>query len=219
MAELATISLFSDANLLHYYRLEDVSDNKGSSNLTNNNTVAFNPAKYTNGADFGASNPNKYLSRTDAIGITNATNWAVPFWVKLQTEIGAGNYTFFNINFPTSSYCQLYYSYNAGTRRLVVDQGGGGPTYNITLGTANFYHMVMMRNGANVYLYINGTQVASGALGTAGGGLNTFGIGADGAGSNPSSAIIDDLGVFNRYLTDAEILTLYKEQSGFLAIL
>jgi hypothetical protein len=86
-AELFTTSLFADASLVAYWRLENTSDSKGSRTLTNNNTVAFNSAKFNNGADGGATNTNKYLSlAADTLGMTYTGAKSFSLWLKLTTE-------------------------------------------------------------------------------------------------------------------------------------
>src|ERR1035437_6003654 len=92
-SELFTSGLFNDASLVSYYRLESTADAKGSNTLTNNNTVAFNAAKFNNGGDQGASNTNKYLSRADALGLNGSNPFSRSYWIKLQTEIASATQT------------------------------------------------------------------------------------------------------------------------------
>src|SRR5271157_4207076 len=71
------------------WRLEDLTDASGNANtLTNTNSVAFNPARFGNGADFGASNTTKELYVSSNLGITNG-NVTLSVWARQDTEIGA----------------------------------------------------------------------------------------------------------------------------------
>ena len=101
MPQLLNTPLFSDANLVHYYKLENTSDSKGSNTLTNVNSVAFNAAKFGNGADFGASNTTKELYSTVAPEIDGGAGTLI-FWVKLQTEIASGAYCLGHVGNDTS---------------------------------------------------------------------------------------------------------------------
>lgn len=215
MPEIASLSLASDADLISYYRLENVSDSKGSNTLTNNNTVAFNTAKYGLGADFGASNTNKYLSRADNLGIAGNSDLSFSFWYKGQTEIGSGVYTFFVHTSTTTAdrYIQLNYEYNGGTLRLALDAAGTSTTFNVALGTSVFNHIVVTRNvaGNAAKVYLNNVEVISSTVGSGAGGSNAFSMGASTVGGNPTSAIFDDFAVFDRVLTPAEVSTIYTD--------
>ena len=53
---LTTNTFLKDPSLQAYYKLENTNDSKGSNNLTNYNSVAFNAAMFGNGADMGSAN-------------------------------------------------------------------------------------------------------------------------------------------------------------------
>lgn len=217
MAELIGTSLFADANLQAYYRLADANDSKNSNTLTNNNTVAFNAALFGNGGDLGASNADKYLSRAANI-VAGTSDLSVSFWVKLQTEIGAGYYTFTEIDTTTGAdrYFSLAYNYNTGTRRLELDVAGTLISYNITMGTSLWYHIVAIRNvgGGVTKLYVDNVERAAGAVGTTAAGATRYTIGAHPNPTNFASAIFDDFAIFNKVLSVAEIATLYNPAAG-----
>ena len=219
MAQISQTSLFTDANLLAYYKLEDVSDSKGANTLTNNNTVTFTGAKFGNGANLGASNTNKSLSRAANLGINGNSDATFSFWINLLAEITVGTWELFVHLSQTGAdrYLQLSYDYNAGTRRLRIDVAGTTIIYTITLGTTNFYHIVVTRNvgGNSCHLWVNGVDVANGTVGSTIGGANAFYLGANSA-SDFSSALYDDMGCFNRVLTSTEIGLLYNDNSGIL---
>lgn len=222
MAELNSLSLLSDANLQAYYRLEDINDSKDSHTLTNNNTVAFNAAKYNNGADFGASNTNKSLYRATNFTIDGGAN-TFSCWVKLTTEIGSGKYSIFDhrSSATTNIITSIDYEYNAGTRRLtfhrvklsVVDNA---INYTITLGTTAYYHLAITYNATDIIAYVNAVNV--GTIGSTGNGTGAqsaqFSLGSTIDPVQFLSGIIDDTAIFDRALTAAEILTVFIDQGG-----
>jgi len=221
--EIAGTRFADYADLEAYYKLEDVSDSSGNGRtLTNNGTTTFAAAKFSNGADLGASNSTKYLSINNNLGINYGGAQSAIFWVKLSTEIGTGAYQFFDRrNANTSGIQQIQYQYNGGTRRLCWerynDKNGNNPKfyYNLTMGTTNWYQIAYVYDGTNMYGYVNGIlvgQLASTAydgLGT-GAYANGFAIGAWVGGGNYTSGIFDDYAVFSRALTSDEIYSLYK---------
>ncbi|GEM_PF-1254707 len=231
--ELYSTSFFNDANLRAYYRLEDVNDAKNSYHLTNTNSVAFNAAKFNNGADFGSTDADKNLATSSNLGITSYDSAiTISLWVKLNTEIASGQCAFVeHILGESSNYLgyTIMYQYNGGTRRLGFYRERNGVVgyydyYNITLGTSAWYHLVFTYdstvNGGTFLGYVNGVQQTS-HTSTAGNGtfdsnlITKFVLGASWNGystgtSNNSLAIIDDVAVFNRALTAQEISNIYN---------
>ncbi len=216
MAELASLSLVSDANLVSYYKLEDTSDSKGSNTLTNNGSATFTSARYNNGANYGSANSTKWLSRADQLGIAGNSDLSVSMWVKLTDEITSGTYTIFEHLSTTTAnrYIACNYNYNSGTPQLDVNASAGThATYTITLGTSVFHHIVVTRNVAGnvLTLYVDGASVATGTVGTDTDGNNNFSIGASRAGLRFLSGVQDDVAVFNRVLTPTEVSTIYAD--------
>lgn len=222
--ELASTPLFSSANLIAYWKLEDVNATVGGFTLTNNNTVTFGAAKFNNGADFGSANTNKYLSISNDLGITNGS-MSVSFWVKLNAEIASSEWAFFDkADGGTNVRYWIQYEYNSGTRRLVFEREKSGTadqnaTYNITLGTSSFYHIVMTYDGATITGYVNGVSVATAsASGNGSSGASDYtNIGRRGSNSRYASCIIDDVAVFNTAITSAQVTELYVGAGKFFS--
>ncbi len=225
MAEIISIpSLISDSGLKALCRLEpggtflrDISNN--TLTLTNNNSVAQDSGAFGGAANFGVVNTNKNLSVSNDLGITNGAI-TISLWVKLNTEIAADQWSFcFKGDGGTHVTYGIIYEYNAGIRRVGFQRiregvAGDGPYYNIALGTSNWYHLVMTYDGSNVRGYLNGALVggptSSSGNGSAGG-SDKFTIG--GEASWYASCMIDDVSIFNRALTAAEIETIYLSQT------
>ncbi len=224
MAEIKTISLFRDANLQGYWRCEDVNDSSSHAlTLTNEGSVTFTSAKFFNGANMGTPNTTNYLDELTNNLNVDGTAITISLWIKLLAEIGAGTFGFANQqSLASHTFNIMYYEYNGGTPRLAFQRYkngvGGDISYGTaTLGTSKFNHIVYVYDNTNVRGYLNGvnvaTNVAASGSGSSGGG-NGFQIGRDPFG-NLVPAIIDDVAVFNRVLTDAEILNIYNAGGGF----
>jgi hypothetical protein len=221
MAEGLSLSLASDANLKAYYKLESTADT-GPNNytLTNNGTVTFSAGKYNNAANFGSSNSAKYLSTTNPMGITTGA-LSISLWVKMLAEINTGGYALAaHSNTDKTVESIVTYQYNSGTRRFRFSRFKPPATsdavnYEVDAGTANFYHLVYSYDGTNLSAYVNGALAGStAASGTGTGGPDTgVYIGRDAYVASYSSALIDDVMIFNRGLTSGEASSLYADGS------
>jgi hypothetical protein len=91
-------------NLRAYYKLENLNDLSGNGfTLTNNNSVAFNQGKFTNGADFGSSGTNKGLTyESNVFSALKVNNLQVMFWFKLNSTANTSR-DMVLFNFNTSS--------------------------------------------------------------------------------------------------------------------
>lgn len=220
-AEFSTLSLASDANLVSYYKLEDISDETANNHdLTNNGTVTFGAAVFNNGGDLGESNSSKWLSIADNLGVAGNGDACIAGWVKLKTEIGSGTYILFQhlSNSGADRYLEINYEYNAGTRRISVNASESNTiVHNLTMGTSDFYHIAINRSSANaVELFINGVSIGTDTGGTSGGGnTNYFSMGRHATVSTGHASVIyDDVAVFNRVLLAKEIESIYTGIEG-----
>ena len=234
--ELFSMSLYNNANLQAYYRLEDLTDSEDSGtdyDLVNTNSVAFNAAQFTNGADFGASDGDKNLATSSDLGMGGYDDAiTISLWVKLNTEITTGKYEFLNKTLGPNTNVIGYsvvYEYNAGTPRVGFWRERHGVVgyldyYNVTLGTSGWYHLVLTFDPAvssgTMKGYINAVERTTRAS-CAGNGANDanlvtkLAIGASWSGystgtANNALAIIDDVAIFNRALTATEISDIYN---------
>lgn len=218
MAELFGTSLFSDANLVSYYRLSDVSDSKGSNTLTNNNSVTFEQGKYSNGAN--CSGATKSLQSNATFGISGGAI-SIPFWVRAVNEISSGSWPLiWKTENTNKTRIGINYEYNGGTRRLAFfrDRVGIGQTttyYTITLGTILFYHICLTYDGATIRGYVNGLEVTStGASGSGSGGtLDRLFFNVDDS-TSFGSFFFDDAAIFSDSLTATEVKILASDAGG-----
>lgn len=219
-------------SLASYWKLDESSGNASDATssvrtLTNNGTTAYAAAKINNGADFGATNSTKYLNRTGSYVVSDGS-CSFSFWVKQQTEIASGTQNLI-ILVSQSTFLSVGYEYNAGSRRIRLTRSRNNlayvyADYTVTLGTANYYHVVGTYDGTYINLYVNGALITSTAASgngttnwTPGGGF--FVVGAmcdanDGSISQHSSSFIDEVGVWSKALSLSEVTTLYGGGSG-----
>jgi len=217
--ELYNSSLFSDANLVAYYRLENVNDSKSSYTLTNAGTTPFNAALFGNGADQGSSNTTKYLYRTDVLGFnTNGNNNITVVWRMKFNSLpasGTGMSTIFFALDPSSG-SRYFYRPGYGNTAGVYTMSYRGITYTFsgTPSTTEYYYFAFTSTTGQVNkLYVNGELVGTTTQNDNATATNTprFAIGASvfNAGSfDHSSCIYDDVAIFSRVLSQEEIQSL-----------
>lgn len=220
MAALANTTLINDANLVSYYKLEDTSDSKGANTLTNNASVVFNPAKFANGADMGSANTTKYLSVAGNLGISG-TAMSIALWIKLSAEIASSSWYFASQVSNTSDVGNfIRYDYNAGVQQVAFQRLRAGISADevvktITLGTSLFHLIVYSYDGTTVRGYVDNNAAVT--IASAGNGstpqTDELQIGTRTA-SGFTSGIFDDVSVFSRALTAAEVLTLYTDSAS-----
>lgn len=220
--ELAKSRFYRESNLRAYYHFNSdvITDDSGNGyTLTNTGSVANSTAKFGNGADLGASNTTKYLSIASDLGISSG-NITFGGWVKLNTEITSSLWRIlYKSNSTISVDQEIYYEYNAGTRRLTWMRRKWGSAdnifyYNLALGTSNWVHIAYTYDGATVRGYVNGKLVGSVASSGngAGGPATAFGVGIyPSTPANFASALFDDVAVWNRTLSNKEIAELYQD--------
>jgi hypothetical protein len=212
---------------LGLYHLENTTDASGNGNtLTNTGSVAFNPAKFGNGADFGSSGNSKRLTTANALG-WNGGNITMSCWAKLNAEITSSYYVFLNIEHVTTrSAMRMFYDYGSGTRRLYFGRTKLGVadnilTYNLTMGTSNWYHFLMTFDGSNCRIYVNGAlvgTVASSGNGTFTSFSDAFNIGNTGT-TYLNGHMVDLTFIQNRVWSASEIQKYYTYAKGRFGII
>ena len=216
-AQFGSLTLRNDVNLQAYYKLEDVTDEVGANDLTNNNSCTFVAAKFNNGVSGGTTDANKSLTIASSLGYGGGA-YAISLWLKLNTEIASGNYDITEItDVATDTSLILSYEYNGGTRqlnfqRLRAGVAGDSDVYTVTLGTTDINHLVITYDGSTVKGYLNNVEVASVAsTGNGSSALTAVFALLEGrtVGTNNTLGIIDDVALFDRNLTAAEVTSIY----------
>lgn len=199
-------------------------DSSGNANhLTNVNQVAETTGKYGGAGDFEASS-SQYLYCGDSASLDISTAITIAGWIKPES-IGTnhiiikgrqdnGSNTNYGFNIQDTDELRFYY-YNSAYQ-LYVTSGAGVVTGVWQHVAATF----TFGTGSSIKIYVNGSAVASGSW-TSGTGnvaavtnnerLQVGTIRSTTAVTEMYDGVIDDLCVFSRVLTPAEILQLYQE--------
>jgi hypothetical protein len=157
---------------------------------------------------------NLELNPTNAITISA--------WIKAY-NLGWDSYSNYIVSTEQNS-PNNGYSLRGGAKSVTIMISGGGSWYTAqstygTVDTGAWYHLVGVYNGSGLLLYLDGSLSAS----TSYGGGITASTGPLLIGTSPGSflrwfnGIIDDIRLFNRALSDSEIVALYNETQDTLA--
>jgi hypothetical protein len=202
-------------NLISYYKLDESSGNALDSTskgftLTNTNSVAYATGKINNGADFGSTNTNKTLIYTGDIGLTQNSDWTVSYWAKNSGTDTTGSFQF-QMTWNANRY--MYIFRDGANNRWTMDNGGGFFTQTVqSISNSTWYHVVVQRSGSTVYVRINDSALASTTAytGTSGAITNAVKIGYSEFTGSYNKGMTDEVGIWSRALSAAEITSLYN---------
>ena len=199
-------------NLVSYWKLDEssgnASDSVGSNTATNNGTATYTAAKINNGIDVNGSS--QYFSFATCPQ-TGSGSFSIAAWVNGDTissnhciaGFGTGN-TLQGVTFDIRG-SKLYADFYAST----------SVTATTTLSTATWYFVVVTYDGTNLRLYLNTTLDGTSGSVTA---SIVDGDGAIGrafwAAGNYFDGRIDEVGMWSRVITGAEMTTLYNGGAG-----
>jgi len=208
--ELYTSSFFNDPNLIAYWRMENTNDSKGSFNLTNNGSVTFTSGKFYNAANFndGGTNSSKYLSRASNDVRTGTGNFTHNLWFK-TSKTGVDQRL---LTYGAAATNQAVYLYIKDTdNKLVSTLHGRSGERSANAVTDGSWHMAtQVYDGTYLKLYLDGDLEAQGGaspdIGNTG-----FTIGRDWSVTSLFfTGLIDDVSIFTRDLSSAEIKKLFR---------
>lgn len=216
--ELAKTVLKDNPNLKAYYRFESgalTTDSSGNGyTLTNNNSVGEGLGVFGGGADTSAAN--SHLTASSNLGITTGSI-SISLWWKQGSEIGSGlKCLAFHGNNTNKVFYEIYYDYNAGSRRIMFRRykSGVGPDatyYTVTLGTT-WHHFVLTYDGTTLRGYLDGAMVTNTAASGAGSIVisDAIDIGVNLNGSDYGVGVYDDVAYFSSALSADQVKELYE---------
>lgn len=214
MAELLYTPLRQDANIVSYYRMEgNGNDDLGTNNGTASN-VTFNTSngKYVQGGGFNGTSSVVTVADSASLKITG--NLTICGWINLTST--AGTQMIFEKGNSDSIANQDYVLAISGG--VVVGVVSNGTTNKeadgaTSLSTGTWYHVALVFvPSTSVTVYLNGKQDGQNTtsiIASIQSTTHAAAIGRDGSASSRwFSGAIDDLAIFSRALSQAELLQL-----------
>ncbi len=206
-----------------YYKAEDATEfyvGDGSLNLTNIGSVAFDSGKVNNAADHGTENNTKSLNVNNNMGVTGGPI-SMAFWFQGVASQAHDWWILAQVDATNKVINRIAFRPNGGSAFLGfqrLESGAGEQDANFstsTLGTS-FRFLAYTYDGSSIYGYLDGKLVAS-ASSTGNGSAtqsNHFSTSNYGGAEDYGAGKVDELGVWNRALTQTEISDLYNGGSG-----
>ncbi|KKN04646.1 hypothetical protein LCGC14_1095320 [marine sediment metagenome] len=216
--------------LISFYKLNEttgsVIDSAGPNNGTNVGATRGVVGIINNSFNFTATNQ-------DSVNLSNGTDFnfdgitdpmSISLWVNFESFVAVN--TFISKEEDGSPFIGWEYGHDGsniffafvrdGTESITVRK-------TITLNTGQFYHMVIVYPGTgdanDVNIFINGTNqtglsiIQNNLVSSVENSINTL-IGARDKVLNPFDGRIDEIGIWNRSLTQAEVTQLYNNGDG-----
>lgn len=219
---------------LSYWRLGEVSGTiaADSSGLGNNATYMNGPVMGVTGAipggtDLGLNLPGQteyvemgnrslfnfaatnfsaemWVYRRSDCGDNWASNWALNMWDKGNGSVGANSWAI--------DFCGV----SGSTNRIRFSIESGPTTYSAEAPSAmnlnSWYHVVAVREGTNIRLFVNGVLQSTTAVGTAS--INSVGnslrLGTNKSNAGNAEAKFDEVALYGHALTSAQVLAHYN---------
>jgi hypothetical protein len=212
-------------NLVSYWSLEDATDAHGARDLTNNGTVTFVTGKVANAGDF-ESTSSQYLSHADHADLRMGDiDFSIACWVYFESKTAFR--TFVSKCSNAVNKREYLLDFDSGAERIRFSVSSAGTSFTTrqasTLGTPviNTWYFVVARHDATnntISICVNDGTVDS--VAHSGGAFTSdieFRIGAAvavGGTPNYHDGLIDEVGIWKRLLTSAEITELYNSGNG-----
>lgn len=205
-------------NLVSYWKFDGNSNDSVSTNNGSDTNITYNASygKIGQGASFNGSN--SYILLGESGMPTGSTAKTIAGWVYVSTQPSDTNgLVFFQMGKrEAAKLFSIEYYNNGGTYEIWAQDYTSTPKWTYTLTTGQWFHVAMTNTGTTTELFINGssqtskTQTAQN-INLVNGDINIGRRSGDGWFWN---GYIDEVGIWSRALTTAEITTLYNGGSG-----
>ncbi|MEQ8211062.1 MAG: LamG domain-containing protein [Lacipirellulaceae bacterium] len=221
--------------LIGHWKLDETSGTTASdsSELKHDGTLIGSPAwnsggVYSGGLEYDYTDGNDYVEipNSDALDILQLGDYSMSTWFKpssVPPETGSGNLSGYGLIKKRNSSLGLHYSHITGFQfNHYADEGSGGVQQAVT-STGNYpgkwHHVVATVNvsAGLVSMYVNGELVGTNSFVPGSPGIDygsqqwRLGISNPGGSSSerPAHGVQDDVRLYNRVLTSAEIAELH----------
>lgn len=211
-----------NVDLNHYYELSNADDSLGTANLTEFGGITFTPGLINNGSDGSVENNGKVLNVTDDWGL-NGLGVCISAWVNTTLP-------------PTARHGIVSTQDDASDTRYLLSYDDGAPpeieffrqanglsqvevNFAVTFAINGSYrHIVACDDQVNVLLYLDGVNVANAASDTANGSVGISDLSAILQSTQALNDLfdgkIDEVGIWSRNLSQAEVTQLFNEGAG-----
>jgi len=210
--EINTNRFLTDANLQAYYRLEsDGTDDSGNNYTLSGTAPSYTTAKFGNGGSFTSASTQYLTGSATNANVTTSQSWSV--WLKPNASMLSGTKIAFGFANNSENRQRILY-FVSGSLIWQIQGVTPSSTPSYTFIADNWYHIVCVYNTSTstIKTYINGTEIdTDSTTGSATAITSNLTIGRrEGYNDLYFDGTLDDIAIFDRALSDSEILELYQ---------
>lgn len=215
-------------NLQGYWELEEASSTRLDSTANNNDLTEHGTGGVGQGtgiidncADF-EKDDGDYLDISDGAqtGLDMTGDFTISMWVKSETQPATSNQNALITKEDQSGNngYSIFYHDTLGVRTCVSNSGNECKSFSgVDLTNGTFFHLVFRFTDSSKEhsLWVDGVEeTTQTGTKTPPDTANAFVLGADVMGGTNHDGLIDEVGIWDRALTDAEIADLYNGGAG-----
>lgn len=233
---ITAAGLGTDTNLVGYWKL----DGNGTDSSSGGRDLTAANISYVQGQFDSAASFNGYSSKYTAGSTLNLTgNYSFSLWVNPSALPTSGNIANFICKYYTTTDAggtpggyEFGLHNNSGTQNIKINHYATGSPYHPTLSVAHtlttgvWSHLVGTWNGTVFAIYVNGNLIGSGTNAVANATSNTklLNIGNFGLLNNSEinrwyNGVMDDVAIFSRALSAAEVIAIYQGGLSVMSII
>lgn len=206
----------SKTGLVSYYKLDNANDSHGTNHGTGVTSMTYTTGKLGN---CGVFNNSQRIVVNDTPSLNLSTSFTICAWVNLTNFTGSTNGVY-DFIVQKGSFPYNYRLQSEGTGGFTFAVGVGGTNRTVTVDghkINTWYHLLGIYDSSfGLKFYINSNLVGvnqnTGTITN-----NTVGLGIGGysaAATLNSHGNVDEVGIWNRILTNVEIEDLYNQGIG-----
>jgi len=202
--------------ILAYYTFDGDYKDSTTNNYdgTPNGTVQIsNTAIINKSVEFNGGS-NDYVDLGSGAFDFSPNDFSVSCWINMKDI--SSTQVIWTTGVDTDNYIRLIYESGSSSFELGVKQNGNfnGTATNVGVSTGTWTHVIVTRQGSTYRLYQNGTKLID-TTGNTGGITGIFSrLGATGTNTANLDGFIDELGAWERVLSQEEIEHLYNNGNG-----
>lgn len=209
-----------DTNLVAYWKMEDATDALGTYNGTASNvTFSSGNGKVNNGGGFNGSSSSVSISNNSAL---TPSAISVSFWVNFTSTPSSGNTVAMidkrdNSGGTAGWGVQLYNASGTLQIQFFGNTNSNTPaSFNWTPSTSTWYHIVFTKPTGTTAstLYINGSSQGTAGSQSFSNYAKSLYFGNRDASGSWLNGKLDEIGLWSREITGAEVTSLYNSGSG-----
>ena len=211
ISEWASWTADLNTNIISYYKMNETAGNildaVGNYPLTNDGAEYEATGIIGTAMDFVSANTD-YLKSNAVVDLTaNGGDFTIGMWIKPDNVVA--NHWALTLDVAT-----VFGIITSGTEVCVV-MGGGQCSSGAGIGIGNWYHVVATGDGTTVRLYVDSVSVKNVTTAYVFTATEYLYVGVHGTElASYFDGIIDEVGIWNRVLTPAEIIQLYNGGAG-----